>query len=292
MLRKDFLKFLAATPLIFSDMKMQAFENITQNFGRTPKMPMLFIGHGSPMNALFDNSFTQTLRKVGKSIEKPNAIMVISAHWETRGTYVSLSEKPATIYDFGGFDPKLYEVKYDAKGDPELAKEVIKSAFHFHIQEDHKMGLDHGAWTVLKHLFPNADIPVFQMSMDYTQPASYHFELAKSLRKMREKGVMIIGSGNIVHNLRLLNWKDIDSQPFDWAFEFDEIVKNKIDRREFIDLVNYQNFGNIAQLSIPTNDHYMPMIYTLGLADKNEEIQYIYEGYQYGSLSMRCFQVS
>ncbi|PZU85887.1 MAG: 4,5-DOPA dioxygenase extradiol [Chryseobacterium sp.] len=255
-------------------------------------MPMLFIGHGHPMNALFDNNFTRSLHELGKSIEKPNAIMVVSAHWETRGTFVSVNDRPSTIYDFGGFDPKLYEIKYEPKGAPDLAREVIRSAPDFHIREDHKMGLDHGAWTVLKHIFPDADIPVFQMSIDYTQSPSYHYALAQQLKKMRKKGVMIIGSGNIVHNLRLLDWKDIDAKPHDWVLEFDEIVKNKLDQRDFEALINYNKFGKIAELSVPTNDHYLPMLYTLGLADKDENMKYIYEGYQYGSLSMRCFQIS
>ena len=291
MKRKDFLKLMAISPLTIGAVKSNFLDDITKDFQKTKKMPVLFIGHGSPMNALFDNDFTQALKKLGKTIEKPSAVMVVSAHWETRGTFVSVNNNPSAIYDFGGFPQELFEVQYNPKGSPEMAKEAIKSAFEFHIEQDHKMGLDHGAWTVLKHIFPDADIPVFELSMDFMQPSSYHYELAQHLKKLREKGVLIIGSGNIVHNLRKMNWNDIDSKPTDWALEFDELVKAKINSREFHQLINYQNFGSIAELSIPTNEHYMPMIYSLGLADKNEEIKYIYEGYQYGTLSMRCFQI-
>jgi 4,5-DOPA dioxygenase extradiol len=292
MKRNQFIKILASLPLISHGMNLREFESISNSFNKTKKTPLLFIGHGHPMNALFDNTFTQTLSKIGNSIEKPNAIMVVSAHWETRGTFVSVNPHPKTIYDFGGFDDRLFDIKYEPKGHPEFAKELIASAPQFGIKEDHSMGLDHGAWTVLKHLYPKADIPVFQLSIDYTKPTSYHFELANALKKMRERGVLIIGSGNIVHNLGNLDWKNIDAKPFDWAVEFDEIVKRQLDKQDFKSLINYQQYGKLAELAIPTNDHYLPMMYTLGLADKNEQVKYLYEGHQYGSISMRCFQIS
>src|SRR4051812_44644862 len=188
MKRSEFLKMLALTPLATNAMKIKEFENITSTFGSTPKMPVLFIGHGHPMNALFDNDFTQTLQKIGKSIERPHAIMVVSAHWETKGTFVSVNPQPKTIYDFGAFDDALFKVKYEPKGHPQLAKEVLN--YLPFANEDHNMGLDHGAWTVLKFLFPKADIPVFQLSIDYTQSPEKHFEMAQALRKMREKGVL------------------------------------------------------------------------------------------------------
>jgi 4,5-DOPA dioxygenase extradiol len=290
--RNKFLKILASSPLILAGMKLKEFENISNNFSNSEKMPVLFIGHGHPMNALLDNNFTQTLTKIGQNIQKPNAIMVVSAHWETRGTYVSVNPQPTTIYDFGGFDDRLFQIKYEPKGAPELAKQVVTLGSSYGIQEDNSMGLDHGAWTVLKYLFPKADVPVFQLSIDFTKPPQYHYELAAALRKMREKGVLVVGSGNIVHNLGRLDWQNINAKPFDWAIEFDELVKGKLTTNDFKALVNYNQFGKLAQLSIPSNDHYLPMLYTLGLADKNEQIKYLYEGIQYGSISMRCFQIS
>lgn len=290
--RNKFLKILASSPLILAGMKLKEFENISNNFSNSEKMPVLFIGHGHPMNALLDNNFTQTLTKIGQNIQKPNAIMVVSAHWETRGTYVSVNPQPATIYDFGGFDDRLFQIKYEPKGAPELAQQVVTLGSSYGIQEDHSMGLDHGAWTVLKYLFPKADVPVFQLSIDFTKPPQYHYELAAALKKMREKGVLVVGSGNIVHNLGRLDWQNINAKPFDWAIEFDELVKGKLTTNDFKALVNYNQFGKLAQLSIPSNDHYLPMLYTLGLADKNEQVKYLYEGIQYGSISMRCFQIS
>jgi len=213
MKRIDFLKVLALAPLASNALKIKEFEGITKTFSNTEKMPVLFIGHGHPMNALFDNNFTRALQKIGKTIQRPNAIMVVSAHWETRGTFVSVNPKPKAIYDFGGFDDALFRIKYEPDGSPTLAKEVIKQLPF--VKEDHQMGLDHGAWTVLKFLYPKADVPVFQLSIDYTQSSQKHFEMAQALKKMREKGVLIIGSGNIVHNLGLLDWKNIDAKTND-----------------------------------------------------------------------------
>jgi 4,5-DOPA dioxygenase extradiol len=290
--RKQFLKLLTLFPFIPTAMKINELENITNSFSTSEKLPLLFIGHGHPMNALFDNDFTQTLTKIGNSIEKPNAIIVVSAHWETNGTFISVNPQPKAIYDFGGFDERLFSIKYEPKGHPEFAKQLIEAAPQYNITTDNLFGLDHGAWTVLKYLYPKADVPVFQMSIDYTKPAEYHFELAKALKKMREKGILIIGSGNIVHNLGILDWQNIDAKPFDWAVEFDELVKEKLNQQDFKSLVNYQQFGKLSKLAIPSNDHYLPLMYTLGLADKTEEVKYLFEGYQYGSVSMRCFQVS
>ena len=290
--RKQFLKTFAAIPLLAAGMKLSAFEKISNGFLPSKKTPIIFIGHGHPMNALLDNNFTQTLTRIGESIEKPNAIMVVSAHWATKGTFVSVNAQPKTIYDFGKIDDRLLQIKYEPKGHPELAKQVIETAPVYNIQEDQSMGLDHGAWTVLKHLYPKADVPVFELSIDYTQPTTYHFQLANALKRMREKGVLIIGSGNIVHNLKILDWNNIDAKPFDWAIEFDEVVKAKLDSQDFQSLVHYEQFGKIAQMAHPTNDHYLPMLYTLGLADKTEAVKYLFEGFQFGSASMRCFQIS
>lgn len=290
--RIQFLKTLASIPLFTSGMRLKELEKISSAFSNSKKTPLIFIGHGHPMNALLDNNFTQTLSKIGASIEKPNAIMIVSAHWTTKGTFVSVNPLPKAIYDFGKIDDRLFQIKYEPKGHPELAKKVIETALSYNIQENQSMGLDHGAWTVLKHLYPKADVPVFELSIDYTQPTTYHFQLASALKKMREKGVLIICSGNIVHNLKVLDWNNIDAKPFAWAIEFDELVKTKLNSQNFQALVDYEQFGKISQMAHPTNDHYLPMLYTLGLADKTEEVKYLFEGFQFGSASMRCFKIA
>ena len=264
----------------------------SNNFSKTKKTPLIFIGHGHPINALLDNDFTQNLTKIGTSIEKPNAIMIISAHWTTKGTFVSVNSQPIAIYDFGRIDDRLLQIKYEPNGHPKLARQAIETATNYCIQEDQKMGLDHGAWTVLKHLYPKADVPVFELSIDDSQSSSYHFQLANALKKMREKGVLIIASGNIVHNLKVIDWNNINAKPLDWAIEFDEIVKSKLNSQDYKALVNYEQLGSIFQLAHPTNEHYLPMLYTLGLTDKTEEVKYLFEGFQFGSASMRCFQIS
>lgn len=274
-------------------MQLQDLHKSTSGFKSTEKYPAWFIGHGNPMNVLMDNAFTKSLTAMGKSLqEKPNAILVISAHWLTRnGTFVSVTNKPETIYDFYGFPDAMYKIKYPSPGAPEFAHEVKKIITTADVQEDHEWGLDHGAWTVLKHAFPDADIPVFQMSIDYSKPAAYHFKLASELQSLRNKGVLIIGSGNIVHNLRQADFHNIEADPFDWAKEFDEISKNKILNREFNDLVEYEKLGKAALLSVPTPDHYFPMIYSLGLVANQDEVKFTYEEIQNASVSMRCFEI-
>lgn len=289
MKRTDFLKLLSLSPLALAGMNMKDLESITDGFAKTEKMPLLFIGHGHPMNALFENAFTQSLKNIHKKIQKPTAIMVVSAHWETRGTFVSVDPFPRTIYDFGGFDDKLFDIKYEPLGHPKMAREVI-THLPF-VKEDRSMGLDHGAWTVLKFMYPQADIPVFQMSIDYTQSPARHYEMAQALKKMREKGVLIVGSGNIVHNLGRLDWQHIDAKTQDWALEFDSTVKAKLDSRNYESLIAYQKLGASALISVPSEDHYIPMLYILGLADKKEPLTYIYEGFQYANISMRCFKI-
>ncbi|RZJ91477.1 MAG: 4,5-DOPA dioxygenase extradiol [Chryseobacterium sp.] len=253
-------------------------------------MPLLFIGHGHPINALLDNDFTRSLTKVGCEIEKPEAILVISAHWETNGTFVSINPAPRTIYDFGNFNSELYGISYPAKGAPRFAQSLIDTV-QTPIGVDTEMGLDHGAWTVLKYLRPAADVPVFEMSLHYGMGPAYHFALGKELRCLRDKGVLIVCSGNIVHNLAQTDWRDMDAKPHDWVLEFDELVKKYLTIRAFNKLVDYQNLGTAARLSIPTNDHYLPMIYSLGLADEGEEMEQFYEGYQFAAMSMRCFKI-
>ena len=261
----------------------------------SPKMPVLFIGHGNPMNALYDNSFTKSLTRVGNEFineKKPNAILVISAHWLTEGSFVNISQDPEIIYDFSGFPDELFQVRYPVSGSPEYAHRVKKLIVS--VEETDDWGIDHGSWTVLKHMFPKADIPVFQLSIDYYKPLKYHFDLAKQLNPLREKGVLIIGSGNIVHNLRL-SFQSVRERGeefvFDWVKEFDEWAKDKIDSRDFKSLINYESAGTTAKLAVPTVDHYVPMLYSLALAEKNENIIYTHEEVTFGAMSMRCFKI-
>jgi 4,5-DOPA dioxygenase extradiol len=292
MKRASFLKTLALMPLAIKTMNLNDLKAATSEYNNSHKWPAIFIGHGNPMNAIWDNPFTRSLENLGKSFtEKPNAIMVVSAHWLTRGTSVTVSEKPRIIYDFGGFPNELYRVQYPAKGSPEMARETKQSIHSINVNEDSSWGLDHGAWTVLKHMFPNADIPVFQLSIDATQPPAYHFKLANELKALREKGLLIIGSGNIVHNLYEVDFSP-NAKPNDWAIEFDDIVRQKLESRNFDELVNYEKFGRAAQLSVPTNDHYLPMLYTIGISDKKDNLIFTYNEIQNSSLSMRCFMFS
>ena len=256
--------------------------------GGREKMPVFFIGHGSPTNVIEDNSFTRNLKAMGESVkEKPKAILVVSAHWLTDGTYVNVTKKPETIYDFYGFPQEMYEIRYPAPGAPETARKVLKLLPG--TREDNTWGLDHGAWTVLKHMFPQADIPVFQVSIDFPNSMQYHFDLAKKMKTLRNEGILIIGSGNIVHNLRMIRFED--HFVYDWCGEFDLWVKDKIEKRDFDSLIHYEKQGKAAQLSVPTVDHYVPLLYSLALADENEPIEFTHEDLVYGSLSMRCLRI-
>lgn len=273
-------------------MVLNGLYNIARNFKtRARRMPVLFIGHGHPINAVLDNDFTRMLKNVGAEIEKPEAILVISAHWETVGTYISTNPAPRTIYDFGRFDDRLYQVAYNAPGTPALAAEIIDTVGLTHVKADENMGFDHGAWTVLKFLWPKADVPVLEMSLDYGKDATYHFELGKQLSHLRQKGVLIVCSGNIVHNLGRTDWRNINALPYDWNLEFDQFVKSALDEKDFEGLVNYTKLGEAAKLSIPTNEHYLPLVYSLGMVGKNEHITQLYEGYQFASMSMRSFRI-
>ncbi len=260
------------------------------------KMPVLFIGHGSPMNVILKNDFTDSLIKLGKNLPKPRAILVISAHWLTDGTYVTCMEKPETIHDFYGFPEELYEIEYPCPGSVEYAGLLTGSVKKTHIKCNNEWGLDHASWAILKHIYPGADIPVFEMSLDYTfnewhpKPIRYHYDLASELAFLREKGVLIIGSGNIVHNLGIIDFRNIDATPFDWAVEFDEKVKSDIINKNHAELIGYQKMNGSHQ-AVPTPDHYLPMIYVLGLQEENDKLKFIYEGFHYGSISMRCFQI-
>ncbi|HVM31696.1 MAG TPA: 4,5-DOPA dioxygenase extradiol [bacterium] len=250
------------------------------------QMPVLFVGHGSPMIGVEENSFTQSLNRLGGQLPRPQAIALVSAHWVTPGTRVSTQASPQQIYDFGGFPQKLYEVKYPAPGAPEEAK-VLVGELGF--SPDESWGLDHGAWTVLKHLYPKADIPTFQISLDLNQKLSGHFELGQKLGILRKRGVLLIGSGNLTHNLRDLDFNE-DAEPFDWAVDFDAKAKRALDARDFDAFIHPQDtWGEKAfRRAHPTAEHYLPLLYVLGASQNGDALSYPYEGIQNGSLSMRA----
>lgn len=250
-------------------------------------MPAVFFGHGSPMNALADNSLTRVLSAFGSRLPRPKAVLMISAHWVTKGTWVTHMETPPTIHDFAGFPKALFEIQYPAPGLPALAEQVQSRLSPQKIQlDDTKWGLDHGTWSVLKHVFPNADVPVVQLSLDLAQPPEFHFELGKKIKVLRAEGILIAGSGNIVHNLRDLNWSE-DATPYTWAIEFDEWAKGRLEARDFRALVEKPLETEAGRLSIPTPEHYYPLLYVLGAADSAEKIEFITEGIQNASISMR-----
>lgn len=287
MKRKDFIKKLALFPIITQSMKLSALNKLTNN-PSTEKMPVLFLGHGSPMNAIEENDFVNGFRKIGHSIIKPKAIICISAHWETKGTFVTAMEKPRTIHDFGGFPKELFAVQYPAPGSPNLAQQTKDSITKTNVELDEKWGLDHGAWSVIKHLYPNADVPTIQLSLDYTKPAQYHFELAKELYTLRQKGILIVGSGNMVHNLRMVAWDKLTGDPYayDWAKEANDKMKLFIRNGDFKSLVDYKNQGKAFNLSIPTPEHYLPLLYALALKDNTDETTIFNDEPIGGSLSM------
>ena len=259
-------------------------------------MPVLFIGHGSPMNIVLDNDYTRDITEAAKTLPKPRAILVISAHWLTNGTYVTCVEKPKTIYDFYGFPDELYSLSYPSPGSPKMAELTRRTVTAASVGCG-DWGLDHAAWAVLKHMYPSADIPVFEMSLDYSpynswnpKPLSYHYQLGSELAKLREHGVLIIGSGNIVHNLGLIEY-DIDSKPTSWAVKFDETVKQALIASDHQQLIDYLGMGKEAVWGVPTLDHYLPMIYSIALQRKGEKLTFIHEGFQHGSVSMRAFKI-
>lgn len=260
-------------------------------------MPVLFIGHGSPLNIILDNSYTRSLTTLGKTLPKPKAILVISAHWLTKGTFVLCNDQPKTIHDFYGFPDELYAIRYPSTGAPTEARLVTELVKNVKVECRTDWGLDHASWAVLKHMYSAADIPVFELSLAYTfnewhpKPLQYHYDLAKEMAPLRERGVLIIGSGNIVHNLGLLDFENIDAPIFAWAGAFDEAVKSRLLARDHRALMDYQRMGPEAALAVPSLDHYLPMIYTLALQERNEPLTFTHEGFQYGSISMRCFRI-
>jgi 4,5-DOPA dioxygenase extradiol len=253
------------------------------------KMPVLFIGHGSPMNALASNDYTLMLNELGRTVPRPEAILMISAHWMTRGTWVTAMPKPRTIHDFGGFPKALFDVQYPAPGSPELAHEISSRINEPKIGEDAgEWGFDHGTWSILRHIYPKADIPVVQLSLDMTKPASFHYELGKKLAFLREKNVLIMASGNIVHNLRFIEW-DEKAKPHGFAVEFDQWIEENTHAHKDEDVVNHYLGHKDGQLSNPTQDHYFPYLVTLGAAQGSVEVKTIYSEIQNASISMRSF---
>ena len=270
-------------------MDLSDLNGITSSFGDTAPMPLLFVGHGSPMNAITDNEFSRGWRDAGKALPKPNAILCVSAHWETKGTFVTAMEKPQTIHDFGGFPRELYQVEYPAPGSPGLAQEAKQRITAAEVGLDYEWGLDHGCWSVLRHLFPDAGVPVIELSLDRTKDPRWHFDLAKELAPLRRKGVLIAGSGNMVHNLRMIDWKATDG--FDWAREANDQLKLLIAGEGSEKLINYRSLSREVQMGVPTPEHYIPLLYALGLKEEGETVSFFNDRTELGAISMTSFRI-
>ena len=257
-------------------------------------MPVLFVGHGSPMNGIEDNEFSERWIRMAKEIPTPAAVLVISAHWFTNGTRVTAMDFPETIHDFGGFPQALFDVQYPAPGNPALAAETTQLLHSAHVELDHDWGLDHGAWSVVRRMYPEATIPVLQLSIDYTKPPQYHYDLAKELYSLRKKGVLIMGSGNMVHNLRMISWQNMNNAGFgyDWALTMNDNFKQIITSGDYNPLINYETLGAEARLAIPTPEHYLPLLYSLGLKNDKDEISFFNDKAVAGSLTMTSVKMS
>lgn len=251
------------------------------------KMPMMFIGHGSPMNAIEDNRYTKSWMEMAKKIPKPESIVSISAHWYTKGTKIMNEENPKTIYDMYGFPKELYEISYNVPGNPKLA-ENVKSLISKQSVFDNSWGIDHGTWSVLVHMYPERDIPVFQISIDASARPEVHYQIGRELKSLRHQGVLLFGTGNIVHNLRMIDW-EIKDKGFDWAYKFDDYMKENIENRNHEKVINYLSLGETAKLAVPTPDHFNPILYILGASDKEDEISTYNNGCMMGSLSMTSY---
>jgi 4,5-DOPA dioxygenase extradiol len=293
MKRTQFLKIMATIPLAGAAMKLSSLSKITEPMDNTERMPVLFIGHGSPMNAIEENEFVAGFRKTGKDIPLPNAVLCVSAHWETRGTFVTAMEKPRTIHDFGGFPQALFDVQYPAPGSPQLAKETQSLITKTTVGLDEKWGLDHGAWSVIKHLYPDANVPVIQLSLDYSQPPQYHYELAQQLSALRKKGVLIVGSGNMVHNLGRVAWDRLNDTDFgyDWAIDASEKMKSHILSGDHQPLIDFRSQGKSFDLAIPTTEHYLPLLYALALQEKDENAAFFNDKAVGGALTMTSVKI-
>jgi len=285
---------MGVVPFIPFMTSLKDLEKLNAELPLSPKMPVLFLGHGSPMNAIEDNEFVRGFRNVAKSLPKPNAIICVSAHYYTSGTKVTAMKMPKTIHDFGGFPKALYEVQYPAPGDPALAQSTKEILQPTPVELDNSWGLDHGAWSVIKHLYPQANIPTIQLSLDYYKTPQQHFELAKMLKSLRNKGILIIGSGNIVHNLGRIDFANMhkENYGYDWAIEANQIFHKKLMDNDIAGLVDYEKLGSAFQLAVPTPDHYLPFIYTLGLKEKSDKVELFNDKLMAGSLSMTSVKFS
>lgn len=286
--RKKFLQQLGTFSLAAYTMNTQAFNTLSHSLKPSPKMPVLFVGHGSPMNAIESNEFTRKWQQLGQSLPMPQAILCISAHWETEGTFVTAMPKPPTIHDFGGFPQALFDVQYPALGSLDLAKNTKEIVKQTTVNFDEKWGLDHGCWSILKPMYPKANIPVVQMSLDYRKDAVYHYNLGKELQALRHKEVLIMGSGNIVHNLGLINWQKINEPEygFDWALEAKEKINSLINGGNFQELTQYKSLGKSIQLAIPSPDHFLPLLYALALKTDKDHLSLFNDKALMGSISM------
>lgn len=291
--RNRFLLSLAALPLSVRTMTLSGLKRIFDPLQRSERMPVLFLGHGSPMNAIEENEFVTGFRTVARSLPSVQAVLVVSAHWETRGTQVTAMALPPTIHDFGGFPQALFDVQYPAPGSPELAAETKRLITSTTVGLDQQWGLDHGAWSVVKHLYPIADVPVVELSLDHTLSPAQHYALSKELSALRDKGVLIVGSGNLVHNLRLVAWDKLNSDGFgfDWALEARETFNRAILSGDHQALVNYSKLGSAVQLAVPTPEHFLPLLYTLALQQPGEHVSLFNDKPLGGSLSMTSLRI-
>ena len=262
-----------------------------QSWRRERVLPAIFFGHGNPMNALARNAYTEAWANLGASIARPKAVLCISAHWFIPETGITVTTAPRTIHDFGGFPRELYQVQYPAPGDPELARRVQKMLAPLPVKLDESWGLDHGTWSVLCHVYPQADVPIVQLSIDETQPAAFHYEIGKRLAPLRDEGVLIVGSGNLVHNLHTYAWGKHPVDPFDWAVRFEQQAREMLLAGEHKPLIDYEKLGQDALLSIPTPDHYLPLLYVVATRQQGEKLQFPVEGVDGGSISMLSVQV-
>ena len=255
------------------------------------RMPAVFFGHGNPMNAVQDNAWTKRWAELGATLPRPKAIVCISAHWYMPETAVTVQPSPRTIHDFGGFPPELYEVQYPAPGSPQLAARVAQLLAPLRVRTDSGWGLDHGTWSVLAHVYPNADIPVVQLSIDETKPARWHYETAKQLSALRDEGILVMGSGNLVHNLHAYSWGRHPVEPYDWAIRFETMTRASMSTSDFAPLVDYETLGRDAMLSAPTPEHYLALLYVLAQQQRGDLMSYPVEGFDGGSISMLAVQL-
>ena len=256
----------------------------------TAPLPALFVGHGNPMNALEDNPWTRAWARLGATLPRPRAILAISAHWYIPGTAVTAMPAPRTIHDFGGFPHELFEVRYPAPGATSLAARIRQLLAPLPVETDHSWGLDHGSWSVLRHLYPQADVPVVQLSIDETQQAAFHYGLGAQLRPLRDAGVLILGSGDVVHNLHAYAWGRHPQEPYDWVLRFETQVRDRLEAADHAPLIDYASFGRDAVLAVPTPEHYLPLLYVLGAAEPGEAVSFPVQGMDGGSVSMLAVQ--